>query len=413
MLGALLTTGATAQEVPVSFTAPHIASVRLHPEGAPLGGPFLELRGDARLVLRYDDLSGDWPDHAWTLVHCEHDWSGFTDLSDWDVLEGWAPDDIDDVENSFGGSVPFAHAMTTIPSRDLAPRISGNHLLIVHESGDPERIVLMRRLVIYERQTTLAIDFRRPMEADRVATHQRLDVQVELPPGHRWSNPVGDFRLSILQNVSWPWGHHSVAPARLLGNTLAFDQDPGLTFDGGDRWRNADLKSLAYLAPGIDRIQENAGGDGPLWRIRLSTDESRRFKMRGSRPDLKGAFTVHNDRFDDVEFSSDYLDVEFSLTHRDFGAAPDVYVFGALSGWDLDPAYRMTYDAEGQVYRLSTPLKQGWYDYQYVTVPGGTASDVSFEGSHAGTVNRYHVFVHAPAPDGTDRVVGFEASDFK
>ena len=71
-----------AQTVPVAFTAPHIGAVRLHPEGAPLGGPFLELGGDARLVLRYDDLSGDWPDHEWTLVHCTADWSDFTDLGD-------------------------------------------------------------------------------------------------------------------------------------------------------------------------------------------------------------------------------------------------------------------------------------------------------------------------------------------
>lgn len=397
-----------SQGVPIAYTSPHIGSVRLHPEGAPLGGPFLELGGEARLVLRYDDLSGDWPDHEWTLVHCTADWSALTDLGDWEYLEGWNPAEVDNVENSFGGAVSFAHAATPIPSRDLAPNRSGNYLLIVHESGDPDAIVLMRRLVVYERLCAVEMAFRRPLDAGKVPTHQRLEVDVELPPGHRWTNPMRDVRLSVIQNVAWPWATHEVPAARVLGNTVTFAQHEGLTFAGGDRWRSADLKSLAYLAPGIDRISESKTGDGPLWQIRMSRDESRRFRMQSSRPDLKGAFTTHNDRFDDVDLTSDYLDVQFRLEHNNFGDVPDVYLFGAVSGWSLEPAFRMEYVSEDNEYRLDLLLKQGWYDYQYVTPSGG---DVSFEGSHAGTANRYHVLVHVPAPDGTDRIIGFEALD--
>ena len=63
------------QGVSMAYTAPHIGSVRLHPLGAPLGGPFMELNGDAPLILRFDDLSGEWPEYEWTLVHCSADWS--------------------------------------------------------------------------------------------------------------------------------------------------------------------------------------------------------------------------------------------------------------------------------------------------------------------------------------------------
>ena len=77
---------------------------------------------------------------------------------------------------------PFAHASTPIPSRDLAPTRSGHYLLIVHEAGDRDAVVLMRRLVVYERMSTVDIAFRRPMDAAKVPTHQRLEVEVELPP---------------------------------------------------------------------------------------------------------------------------------------------------------------------------------------------------------------------------------------
>lgn len=408
ILALLIVSTGLSQGVPVAFTAPHIGAVRLHPEGAPLGGPFLELGGDAGLVLRYDDLSGDWPEHEWTLVHCTSDWTAFTDLEDWEYLEGWNPAEITTVENSFGGAVAYAHSNARIPSRDLAPSRSGHYLLIVHEAGDPDAVILMRRMVVYERLSSVDIAFRRPLDASKVPTHQRLEVEVELPPGHRWSNPMRDIRLSVIQNTAWPWARHDIPATRVLGNAVTYAQQPELTFAGGDRWRSANLKSLAYLAPGIERISESNNSDGPLWQIRMSRDESRRFRMQSSRRDLKGAFTVHNDRFDDVDLTSDYLGVTFRLEHRDFGSVPDVYLYGALSGWELDPKFKMEYHEASQEFRLDALLKQGWYDYQYVSAEEGPGG---FEGSHAGTPNRYHVYVHVPDADGTDRIIGFDALD--
>jgi hypothetical protein len=402
--------GWAQQDVPIAFTAPHIGSVRLHPEGAPLGGPFLELNGEAPLVLKFDDLSEDWPDYAWTMVHCNADWTEFSDLRDWDYIDGWPPERLDQVDASFGGSVPFAHVTTAIPSRGVRPKRSGNYLLIVHSDGDPDDVVLMRRFIVYEQLADVDIVSRRPYEADKVPTHQRLEVEVTLPPGHRWSAPMRDIRLTALRNVDWTQGGYAVGASLVRGDDVRFDQDAQLTFSGSDRWRSADLKSLSYLAPGIAAIKESVSGDGPLWRIALSPDASRRFRLQTSRPDLKGAYTVHNDRFDDVELTSDYLEVTFSLEHKDFGDVPPVYVFGALTGWAIDPAFRMAYQQESQTYTLTTRMKQGWYDYRYVTLDGGSAH--AFEAEHAGTPNRYTVFVHAPAQDGYDRIIGMESQTF-
>ena len=391
----------------VAYTAPQIGSVRLHPLGAPLGGPFMELGGDAPLVLRFDDLSGEWPEYEWTLIHCNADWSAASDLTDWDYLEGWAPDALDNIENSFGGRLPFAHIATTIPSEDLRPTRSGNYLLVVHAEGDPEEVALIRRFVIYERLAEVEVEPRRPYEADKVSTHQRMEVDVTLPPGHRWSVPMMDIRLTALRNVDWSQAGYDIGASMVRGNVVSFDQDPQLTFPGSDRWRSADLKSLSYLAPGIKSLKELTTDKGPAWKVELGTDQSRRFRLQTSRPDLKGAFTVHNDRFDDVELTSEYMEVTFSLAHPDFGDVPEVFVFGGLTGWSLDPRFRMTYDDTAQEYRLKTWLKQGWYDYRYVTLSDGRTK-YAFEADHAGTPNLFTVFVHAPAPDGADRIIGIE-----
>lgn len=414
MLAAVLPSPRTLGQyaLPIAYTAPHIGSVLLHPEGAPLGGPFMELDGEAPLVLAFDDLSGEWPDFAWNVVHCNADWTAPSDLTPWDYLDGWSPARLDNVEQSFGGSIPFAHVRTTIPSTELRITRSGNYLLTVHRDGDPEDVQLIRRFVVYERLADVAVTTRRPFEADRVPTHQRLDVEVTLPPGHRWSVPMRDIRLSVLRNVDWTQAGHGIAASLVRGDAVRFDQDRALTFPGSDRWRSADLKSLSYLAPGIEAIRESRSGEGPLWQVQLGTDASRRFRLQSGRPDLRGAFTIHNDRFDDVDLSSDYLSVTFTLDHKDFGDVPEVYVFGAISGWSIDPAYRMTYDDQRQEYRLTVRLKQGWYDYRYLTLDDGRSMH-AFEADHAGTPNLYTVFVHAPAPDGSDRIIGMEGIVWK
>ena len=70
----------------------------------------------------------------------------------------------------------------------------------------------------------------------------------------------------------------------------------------------------------------------------------------------------------------------------------------------------MTFDPDQNAFFLNAQLKQGWYDYRYVAnLP--SELDFSFEGAHSGTANRYYVLVHAPATDGTDRVIGFTATD--
>ena len=58
-------------------------------------------------------------------------------------------------------------------------------------------------------------------------------------------------------------------------------------------------------------------------QIRMATDESRRFRMQTRRPDLKGAFTVHNDRFDEVDLtvSLDPSDPRYERTQTVEGVA--------------------------------------------------------------------------------------------
>jgi hypothetical protein len=391
------------KQVPVAYTASEMGAVRLHPDGAPLAGPYYELGGAADLVLHFDDLEGGYPNYTYTLRHCDRFWYP-SDFDIRDYLSGWGDATVDEVNASFGPIDSYTHCHARIPTDDLAPIVSGNYLLIVHRSGTPDDIVLMRRMVVFEKSGGVTVELQRAIRADQVLTHQRIRVTAELPTTVRLTNPMGDVALSVIQNGCWDGAAVAVAPAFLRGDVLTFEQDPALSFSGSDHWRSADLKSTRYRALGVSRLSRSADG----WSFEMTQAKSRRFKMQSGRPDLNGEFVVHNDEFDEVETSSEYVDVHFSLAHQQFGTAgpEDVYIYGALSAWTFPETHRMVYSPDEQMYRLTLRLKQGYYDYLFLTPNAPTL--YTFEGEHASVQNRYATFIYAPNPRGLDRVIGME-----
>ena len=399
------------REVPLSYTAPNMGAVRLHPAGAPLAGPFYEMGGKAELVLHFDDLEGGYPDYTYSLRHCDRWWYP-SDFDVRDYLGSWGDAPVEEMAGSFGPIDSYTHCHARIPSNDLTPIISGNYLLIVHRRGeidDDTGIVLMRRMIAFEKSGGVELRLERAVEAGRVLTHQRISATAQLPPSIRLSNPLGEVALSVLQNGRWDASSMAVAvaPSYLRGDVLTFEHDPALTFSGADHWRSADLKSTRYRALGISRLARSSDG----WSFKLNTAKSRRFNMQSGQPDLHGAFMIHNDEFSDVETSSEYVDVHFALEHQAFGnsSVQDVYVFGALSDWTFPETHRMAYIPDEQMYRLTLRLKQGYYDFLYLTPRA--ESLYTFEGEHAATANRYTAILYAPDPRGLDRAIAIGSLD--
>ena len=391
------------EPVTLGYTAAQMGAVRLHPEGAPLAGPYYELGGAADLVLHFDDLEGGYPNYTYTLRHCDRFWYP-SDFDVRDYLSGWGDAPVNEVNASFGTMDSYTHCHARIPTNDIAPIVSGNYLLIVHRTGSAEDIMLMRRMVVFERSAGVTVQMQRAVQADQVLTHQRIRVTAKLPATVRLTNPMGDVALTVVQNGRWESAAVAVAPAFLRGDILTFEQDPTLLFSGADHWRSADLKSTRYRALGISRLTRSDEG----WSFELKPATSRRFNMQSGRPDLHGEFVVHNDVFDDVETSSEYVDVHFSLEHQQFGTAQpeEVFIFGALSGWAFPESHRMAYSPDEQMYLLTLRLKQGYYDYLFLTPYAQTL--YTFEGEHAAVDNRYIAFLYAPDPRGLDRVIGME-----
>jgi hypothetical protein len=112
-------------------------------------------------------------------------------------------------------------------------------------------------------------------------------------------------------------------------------------------------------------------------------------------------------------WQSDYASVFFSFVPP--GNTPyadkDVFVFGQLSNYDLRDQAKMQYNADKGVYETTLFLKQGYYDYMYVTIdkndPKRKASFEVTEGNLWESENEYMILVYYRALAGrADQLIG-------
>jgi hypothetical protein len=75
----------------------------------------------------------------------------------------------------------------------------------------------------------------------------------------------------------------------------------------------------------------------------------------------------------------------------------DVYIVGAFNNWQIIPEYKMFYNIHDKQYECDLNLKQGYYNYEYVTVPKGKNSPVErgyIEGHSRDAENDYFIYVY-------------------
>jgi hypothetical protein len=87
----------------------------------------------------------------------------------------------------------------------------------------------------------------------------------------------------------------------------------------------------------------------------------------------------------------------------------DVYIFGQLSNWNIDDSYIMEYDSLSKSYKKELFLKQGYYNYLYLTKSPNKTSTRTIEGAHYDTNNEYIIKVYYRDPlELYDRLLSYQ-----
>jgi hypothetical protein len=371
----------------------NIKTVQLHEASWELSPAIIQLGSAQQLKLSFDDLDGDLKNYYYTFVHCTSDWQS-SELSQFDYLQGFSENPITDYKYSYNTLQKYTHYNLLFPNENIHLTKSGNYILKVFSDSDPEKIVLIKRFIIYEDKVTVHARVKEPTMINDRNYKQEIDFNI-LHENYDISNPYGDLKIVITQNGRWDNAIRNLKPLFIKNNELVYDYDQENVFNGGNEFRFFDIKSLRYQSEKIKKVTK----DSLQNQVYLVTDEKRSFKRYSSETDINGKYLIKVQEGNDSEREADYAWVNFFLDFDTPLADGNLYLIGNLSQWGFKEEFELKYNYKRLGYDATVYLKQGYYNYQFAFFDDKqkTGDEVLIEGNHFETENDYTIYVYHKA----------------
>lgn len=368
-----------------------------------LAQPTITLGGDDRITVSFDEFTTDRSYLCYSLYHCDADWQS-SRLLEQEYVEGFNKADVEDFGFSRTTFQQYVNYRITVPSKGMAPLVSGNYLLKVYPEDDPEETLLQARFSVNEAMVPIKAEA--TIHTDRGSDGKFQQLDIELDTGAlRDVDPFSEIIVAVEQNSDPLTRVMTTRPFRTEQGKVLYRHNPDLIFRSGNEWRRFETVRADY--PGIHT--DSTRYDGRFYAAYLTPDEGRADKPYLYDETQFGRFKIREYNSTDPDLGADYVTTHFTLDFPQVMNA-GIYLDGEFTGHEALPQYEMTYDADAHLYRAAVPLKQGSYNYRYLAVPhdGKGRPDPSLvEGDKAETVNEYRIQVFLRKHGSrADRLVG-------
>jgi len=382
-----------------------IHTVQLFPADWEMSPPIIELNGQNRLIFSFDELGKDIEDYSYRIIHCDADWKS-SDLSEFDYLDGFTENQIQDYDFSFNTNVDYVHYSLKLPNEDVKLKLSGNYIIEVYQDFDVENVVIRQRFMMLDSRVEFEGKVKHPINIDWRESHQEVSFSL-LHPGFLIDNPHSDLTVILRQNDRSDGSQMKVKPVFIRKDELVFENNMEYVFPGANEFHYFDLKSFRYQSiyiRSIDNINDETV-------VTLSPGKVRQFDPYIFKRDNNGKSVISVDERKEPSTEADYAHVVFTLPFESELKHGDIYVYGAFNNWECNETNRMTYDYALGAYQKSLYLKQGYYNYVFALLEKGAKTpDVTYiEGSHWQTENNYMVYAYYhDIEKNYDRLIGFK-----
>ncbi|CAL2090906.1 DUF5103 domain-containing protein [Tenacibaculum sp. 190524A05c] len=338
------------------------------------------------LELTFDDLDADNKDYQYKVEHMTYDWKP-SNLQANQYINGFEQNYIINVTNSFNTLQSYTHYNIQIPNQNTVITQSGNYLISVLD--DDDEVVFSRRCVFYENRTIVGVNVLRGRNTLSNNSEQTVQFIVN-HKGLNINNPVQEIKVQLFQNNNWATSITDIEPLFIRTNQLIYNYTNGTNFLGGNEFLNFDNKYIRNTNVNIAKTTRE-----DLFHNYLYTDIERSTRPYTYNPDINGNFIIRTLDADNEETEADYAMMHFSLEVDEPFENKDVYIYGAYNNFELNGSNKMEYNSEENIYEASMLLKQGFYNYTYVTLDENNKIDLTkINGSFFQTENEYTVIVY-------------------
>jgi hypothetical protein len=404
----LLTCISSFSQIPDHIYHSNIHSVKLHKHGDIYTYPVLLLNGGDLLELHFDDMDADVKNYYYTYQLCNRDWTP-ANMQSFDYIRGFQTNRISTYRYSSVTSSRYTHYQATLPERNSFPTRSGNYLVKVFLNDDTSKLVFTKRLLVVDNKTQVAAQVQQPFNANYFKTHQRLQIAVNTSSAQINTFSPQDIKVVILQNNIWGSALTIDRPSINRGNYFEYSDEEYTTFPAGREWRWIDLRSTRLMSDRMERLDTK--GNYP--NVYVKPDGERRQQVYIYYRDLNGIYAIENRDNNNPSWQSDYAFVHFEFIppgNRPY-QGKNIYLFGELTNYTPDENSKMIFNDVTGVYEKTLFLKQGYYNYSYITVPEKMDEAYTIEnteGNYWGTENSYMILVYfRPFGARADELIGF------
>lgn len=359
------------------------------------------LNGNETISISFDELSHITHRYSYIVNHCEADWSNSQELIESDYVNGFASGNIiDDYEQSVNTNTQYTHYNIKLPNDRCRPKISGNYTVTVIDEDQDNTPILKACFMVTEQTMKSKMTQTANTDIDINKSHQQINISLDFG-SHRVLSPNTQIKTVVLQNGRWDNAIKNATPQFIKNDGMVWNHNSNLIFPGGNEYRKFETLDPTHATMGVERVSWDVN-DYHAW---IFTDEPRANYLYDE--DANGTFCIRNSDNVDNNTMSEYIQTHFTL--KTTKQTNDIFVNGSWTQDSLDDRFRMRWNENDSLYEAVVPLKQGYYNYQYLTRnTDGAITPLPSEGNFYQTENSYQLLVYFRGQgERTDRLVNY------
>lgn len=336
-----------------------VRTVQVYPTGSEGALPILEMNTAETLTLEFDLMTEQGSSLSVYFYHADRTWS--RDLVPSQFLESYQRDNIVRYSLSAGTQVPYVHYEYAFPNDAIQFLVSGNYVLRVTEQGNEEDVLFERAFFITEQSGSLEFLTDRVIIGGYGYPSIQPIALLRPPPGTEGN--VFNYNVCFVRNGRFDMARCDDNPSLMNQPVLEFFLEPEHSFEPEGAPYFLDLSSLRS-SPSVASSDFSARP----YRIALEPD----YAHFGGTPvnDLLTGQTVVSGavRLADADIRAEYVLARFAYVPPDEQrASGEVILTGSFNDWRYDPVNSMTWVPEEGRYETELLIKQGHYEYRYIT----------------------------------------------
>jgi len=407
LLCLFFSTSAFARKLKTCAFSDLVKTLRVNVMDDPFAAPVIELGGSRLIEISFDVLEPEPRAYTYTLTHCDADWTP-SQLIQPEYMSGFQNRIIEDYAVSFNTTMDYINYQLTFPNDDVAMKVSGNYLVQVFPP-DSDKPVLYACFSVVEPTAPIAVEVTSQTDKGMNTFYQQVNFSVSY--GNEVKTPMQDLKVYVQQNNRIDNEAALVKPLLVQNNRLVFDHNPALIFEAGNEYRSFEMITHQYEGLNIESVEFHA----PYYHTVIKPDLIRSQRPYSFFDDINGRYVIRTLSGTDYDYEADYQIVHFYIPcEKPF--AENVYILSDVFNNMLDERSQMDYSAQDKGYIKTAILKEGYYNYLYVTKKDTqpSASTATIEGNFYQTENEYRIMVYfRQMGERYDRLIGVKTIQFK